>query len=79
VADILSGTYPGVPSPSTQYAAVDVRDVAIGHIRALEHPAAKGKRYAISGFHLQTDSLFSILRSKYEPQGYKIPSNPITA
>ena len=50
VADILNGTYPGVPTPSTQYAVVDVRDAAIGHSRALESPTAKGKRYIISGF-----------------------------
>ena len=55
VADILNGTYPGVPFPSTQYAAVDVRDAALGHVRALESPAAKGKRYVISGFSLQTE------------------------
>ena len=68
-----------MPTPPTQYAAVDVRDAAIGHIRALESPTAKGKRYIISGFSLQTDEMFNILRNKYEPQGYKIPSNQITA
>lgn len=35
ISNILNGTYPGVPSPATTYAAVDVRDVAIGHIKAL--------------------------------------------
>lgn len=79
VADILSGGYPGIPTPSTQYAAVDVRDAAIGHVKALEYPDAKGKRYIISGFKLTTEQLFDILRTKYEALGYKIPSNLIDA
>jgi hypothetical protein len=33
----LNGGYPGIPSPFTQYSAVDVRDVAIGHVNALEY------------------------------------------
>jgi hypothetical protein len=37
IADILSGGYPGIPTPSTDYTAVDVRDVGIAHIKALEY------------------------------------------
>jgi nucleoside-diphosphate-sugar epimerase len=37
ISDILKGTYPGIPTPSTTYAAVDVRDVALGHVKALEY------------------------------------------
>jgi dihydroflavonol-4-reductase len=79
VSDILSGSYPGMPTPAPQYAAVDVRDTALAHVKALEYEGAKGKRYIISGFSLTSDELFSILRVKYEPLGYKIPSNPIDA
>jgi nucleoside-diphosphate-sugar epimerase len=57
---------------------VDVRDVAIGHVNALEHPDAKGKRYIISGFGVLTSEVFEILRAKYG-EHYKIPSNPIDA
>jgi len=79
VGDILSGSYPGIPSPGVQYAAVDVRDVGIGHVNALEYADAKGKRYIVSGFKANTDELFDILRKKYEPLGYKIPTNHIDA
>lgn len=58
VSEILNGGYPGVPTPSTQYVAVDVRDVAVGHVNALEHPDAKGKRYIVSGYAVTTDQVF---------------------
>lgn len=77
VSDILRGDYPGVPTPPTQFAGVDVRDTAIGHVKALEHPEAKGKRYIISGFTFTTDQMFEVLRTKYSPQGFKIPSDQI--
>jgi hypothetical protein len=48
----LNGGYPGIPTPATQHEVVDVRDVAIGHVNALEYPGATGKRYIISGSRL---------------------------
>jgi len=79
VADILEGGYPGIPSPGFQHAAVDVRDVGVGHVNALEYAGAKGKRYIVCGFQVKTDELFDLLRKKYEPLGYKIPTNLIDA
>jgi hypothetical protein len=32
VSEVLNGGYPGIPTPATGYAAVDVRDVAIGQL-----------------------------------------------
>ena len=79
VSEVLNGGYPGIPTPATQYAAVDVRDVAVGHVNALEYPEAKGKRYIISGYNLKNTEVFEILRSKYGPLGYNIPTNEIDA
>lgn len=56
-----------------------MRDVAIGHVNALEYPDAKGKRYIISGFKIKNNEVFEILRSKYAQLGYNIPSNLIDA
>ncbi len=49
VSEVLNGGYPGIPTPATIYSIVDVRDVAIGHVNALEYPGAAGKRYIVSG------------------------------
>ncbi len=56
-----------------------MRDVAVGHVNALEYPEAKGKRYIISGFNLENTKVFDILREKYGSLGYNIPSNEIDA
>lgn len=50
----------------------------MGHVNALEHADAKGKRYIISGYSVKNDQVFEILRAKYGEQ-FKIPSNPIDA
>ena len=62
ISEILNERFPGVPTPHTLYSAVDVRDVALAHVNALEEPNAKGKRYIVSGFQIQNDEIFSILR-----------------
>lgn len=48
-------------------------------MNALEYPAANGKRYIISGYNLKNTEVFEILRSKYGPLGYNIPTNEIDA
>ncbi len=62
ISEILNERFPGVPTPHTLHSAVDVRDVALAHVNALEEPNAKGKRYIVSGFQIQNDEIFSILR-----------------
>lgn len=79
MSEILNGGYPGIPSPATEYAAVDVRDVAIAQVNALEYPEAKGRRFIVSGYSLLSSDVFEIVRGKYGHLGYNIPSNPIDA
>ncbi len=79
VSEILNGGFPGIPTPAIENSAVDVRDLAVGHVNALEYPEAKGKRYIISGFSLENTRAFELLRQKYGPLGYNIPTNQIDA
>jgi dihydroflavonol-4-reductase len=78
VSEILNGGYPGVPTPAYENALVDVRDVAVAHVNALEHADAKGKRYIVAGYDIMNNEIFDLLRSKYG-EHYNIPSNPIDA
>lgn len=48
IQSVLSGEFPGIPTPDSLYEAVDVRDVANAHILALFNPASNGKRYISS-------------------------------
>jgi nucleoside-diphosphate-sugar epimerase len=48
VQRLMDGSMPGCPK--LYFGAVDVRDVADLHIRAMTHPAAKGERFlAVAG------------------------------
>lgn len=35
VSEVLNGGYPGIPSPPAYHSAIDVRDLAVGHVKAL--------------------------------------------
>ena len=45
VKTLLRGQYPGCPR--LHFPMVDVRDVAVAHVEALERPAASGRRYLL--------------------------------
>ena len=48
-AEIMKGKFPGIPNPDVQFAAVDVRDAALGHCLALFKPNLDGQRIALTG------------------------------
>lgn len=62
VSEILNGGYPGIPTPSPEYSTIDVRDLAIGLVKALEYPEAKGRRWIVSGDRIKIDEVFSTIR-----------------
>jgi dihydroflavonol-4-reductase len=67
--DLLSGTYPGIMSFTWGF--VDVRDVALAHVLAMETPAATG-RYICAGDTIAMRDVVALLgRSGYE--AYKLP------
>jgi len=70
---IIMNDIPGIPKVS--FPIVDVRDVALAHVNALERlEETNGKRYImVASTHWMMDAC-NILRQEFEPQGYKIPS-----
>jgi nucleoside-diphosphate-sugar epimerase len=55
---------------------VDVRDVALAHVRALHNPAAAGQRFLLAAGErsiLMTE-VADLLTKTYKPLGYKLPS-----
>jgi len=53
--------------PETQIGIVDVRDMAFAHVRALQTPAANGKRYLLISKALWIEE-FDALRAEFEPK-----------
>ena len=68
--DLLAGTYPGVMSLAWGF--VDVRDVALAHILAMETPTASG-RYICANATINMRELVELMRSAGYA-GYKLPN-----
>ncbi len=77
LADLLKGTYPGIIDLT--WGMVDVRDVALAHLRAAETPAASG-RYLCAGDTITMREVVGLLRGLNIPGG-RLPSigldNPV--
>ena len=55
----------GLPPTAPVFTFVDVRDVALAHVRALTAPDAGGKRIYVVAGHYSTKRIADILRNRY--------------
>jgi nucleoside-diphosphate-sugar epimerase len=63
------------PTPSPLF--VDVRDLALAHVEALERPEASNKRYGLSAGHYSNQQAADILRAKFDWAQDRVPKgNP---
>lgn len=70
---MLNGELPGLPRLS--FGAVDVRDVADLHLRAMTNPAARGERFlAISGDFIALVDVAKTLKSRLGDAAKKVPT-----
>jgi nucleoside-diphosphate-sugar epimerase len=73
---LMSGKMPG--SPRLSFGAVDVRDVAELHIRAMTHPAAKGERFlAVAGDFMLIHAIALVLKERMGEAGKKVPTRQL--
>ena len=76
VQKMLDGAMPG--APQLYFGAVDVRDVADLHIRAMTHPAAKGERFlAVAGDFLTLLDIAKILKARMGTSARRVPSRQL--
>ncbi len=75
VQRLLNGSLPGLPRLG--FNIVDVRDVADLHIRALETPAAAGRRFIAAGEFLWFADMARALKPVLGAEGRKIPTRPL--
>jgi len=76
VRKMLDGAMPG--APQLYFGAVDVRDVADLHIRAMTHPAAKGERFlAVAGDFLTLLDIAKILKARMGTSARRVPSRQL--
>jgi nucleoside-diphosphate-sugar epimerase len=76
VQRLMDGAMPGCPKLS--FGAVDVRDVADLHLRAMTHPAAKGERFlAIAGDFLSMRDIALILKARLGEAARRVPTRQL--
>jgi nucleoside-diphosphate-sugar epimerase len=76
VQRMMDGAIPGCPK--LYFGAVDVRDVADLHIRAMTHPAAKGERFlAVAGDFVSMIDVARILRNRMGASARRVPTRQI--
>ena len=73
IRDIMAGqTKEGLPATGVFF-WVDVRDVALAHVKAVEVPAAAGKRFFVTAGYFSNKEIAEILREAFPDLAVKIP------
>lgn len=73
---LLDGAVPGLPK--LYFGAVDVRDVAALHLRAMTDPAANGERFlAVAGHFLSMLEIARILKAHLGPAAKRVPTRQL--
>jgi len=76
VQRLMDGAMPGVPR--LYFGAVDVRDVADLHIRAMTDPAAKGERFlAVSGDFMSMLDIAKVLKRHMGASAKRVPTRQL--
>ena len=76
VQRMMGGAMPG--APQLYFGAVDVRDVADLHIRAMTHPAAKGERFlAVAGDFMSMLDIAKILKARMGATAKRVPTRQL--
>lgn len=76
VQRMMDGALPGMPK--LYFGAVDVRDVADLHIRAMTNPAAKGERFlAVAGDFLSMLDIALILKKRMGAAAKRVPTRQL--
>jgi len=76
VQRLMDGAMPGVPR--LYFGAVDVRDVADLHIRAMTNPAAKGERFlAVAGDFMSILDIAKVLKNRMGASAKRVPTHQL--
>jgi nucleoside-diphosphate-sugar epimerase len=73
VRRMMDGALPGLPN--MVFGAVDVRDVADLHLRAMTAPAARGERFlAVAGDFVSMAQIAAMLKSRLGARARRVPT-----
>lgn len=73
IRDLVQGKYKEGLPPSGTFLWVDVRDVALAHVRAIEVPQAGGNRFFVTAGYFANKDLADATRETYPELESKLP------
>ncbi|KAJ4365379.1 methylglyoxal reductase (NADPH-dependent) gre2 [Ascochyta clinopodiicola] len=74
IRDMIEGKMKERLDPTGTFLWVDVRDVALAHVKAAELPEAAGKRLFITAGHFSNADLASIIREEFPEYAKRLPN-----
>lgn len=78
VRDFMQGKHKEDELPPTgTFLWVDVRDLALAHVKALEIPMAGGNRFFLAAGHCSNKMIVDAIREKHPQLSDRLPTNPI--
>ncbi|RMZ76696.1 hypothetical protein DV738_g4814, partial [Chaetothyriales sp. CBS 135597] len=75
VLKLIRGDYKSGLAPSGVYSWVDVRDVALAHVKALELPAAAGKRFFVTAGYFSNGEIGQIIKDNFPEFADRLPED----
>lgn len=76
ILGIMTGKMKEEVSPTGTFIWVDVRNIALAHVRAIEVPEAAGKRFFITAGYMCNKDLIDIVRENFPDLKSQLPENP---
>ncbi|PWY70074.1 ketoreductase [Aspergillus eucalypticola CBS 122712] len=77
VRDVIQGKWKDAIPPSFTFLWVDVRDVALAHVRAIEVPEAGGQRFFVTAGYYTNKEIADVVRESLPELEDKLPSKDI--
>ncbi|KAL4941884.1 hypothetical protein BDV06DRAFT_235783 [Aspergillus oleicola] len=78
IRDFIQGDYRSVSLPPTgTFLWVDVRDLALAHVRALEVPEAGGKRFFVTAGHCSNKRIVDAIGKAKQNLSHLLPEKPV--
>ncbi|KAL9100757.1 MAG: hypothetical protein Q9163_003906 [Psora crenata] len=77
IADIMTGKAKNELPPTIIYVWVDVRDLALAHVRAAESAEAQNQRFFVTAGHFSNEEIADIIRDNFPELKDKVPAKGV--
>ena len=74
VRDMIQGKFKNEIAPTGTFIWVDVRDLALSHVKAIESPKAANKRFFITADYFSNKRMAEVLRKHFPEYASQLPT-----